>query len=245
MDWIEPNFAGPSPFLPPEEVRLINLRKDGRLDTPVDPHTGLVDRQGLMFMIRGTVVPEYDFRAPHIRSKSSDHHLQWPHNRFGKSFRNRKSRRTNITPIAHNWVHEATLPSNEVSAEVEHDYTEAHELADEMRTIANHPMYIGRETLRIYREVYPDMTHENIDILRREVREDKKLDLEFAFDAFALTFERARMAPAEFQVINYSEVPLRGVDDMMKVVSQINKTLRMEAELDQMILDGKVDAPIR
>ncbi len=240
MDWVEPNFAKPSPFLPPEEVRLINLRKDGRLETPVDPHTGIVDRQALMQLMRETVVPEYTFRAPHIGAQKSDHHLQWPHYRFESVFRNRRTRRTNIAPIAHNWIHESTFPPAALSEEVEREYTGGQVFADELRSIASHPMYIGREALRIYREVYPHMGTEQRDIVRREVREDKKLDLEFAFDSFSHIFEQARTAPAEFQVINYDEVRLDNVTDMMHVVHLINKSLKQQAELDQMILDGAV-----
>ncbi|MEO6109901.1 MAG: hypothetical protein ABIP50_02745 [Candidatus Saccharimonadales bacterium] len=240
-EWIEPNFAGPTPFLPPEAVRLHDLRKDGRKPTPVDTRTKLVDRRALMIMARESVVPGYDWRAPEVKKKTSNHHLHWPHFQDANSFRNSGSRRTNIAPIAHNWIHELTVPPDAVGEDVEHDYTEAQEYAIELRTIANHPLFLGRETVRIHKEVSAAFQNEYFVLSKQEVRQDIKLDLAFAFDSFAAVFERARQAPIEFQVIDYEARQLRGVHDMMSIAREIGATIRREAELDQKILDGAVD----
>ena len=77
-----------------------------------------------------------------------------------------------------------------------------------------------------------------MSVYRREIREDKKIDLEEAFDIFSGVFEQAKNAPMEFQVVEYKALQLRSVDDMMKIAHFIGVTLRREAELDQLILDG-------
>ncbi|MFY9227807.1 MAG: hypothetical protein WAO28_00560 [Candidatus Microsaccharimonas sp.] len=240
-EWIEPNFAGPTPFLPPEEARVYDPRKEGRKPTPVNTVTKLVDRPALMIMTRDSVVPGYDWQAPEVRKKRSNHHLHWPHPRDSHGFRNRGSLRTNIRPIAHNWIHEFTIPPAAVGEETEHAFGEAEDFALEMRTIANHPLFLGRETLRINAELTALYGELPFLATKAEIREDKKLDLEFAFDSFSTVFERARRGPAEFQVIDYGSKPLRNVQDMMAIAHEISRTLRRQAELDQMILDRAVD----
>ncbi|RWZ78813.1 MAG: hypothetical protein EOT05_03640 [Candidatus Microsaccharimonas sossegonensis] len=60
--WIEPHYSNPaSPYIPPLEVRTYDLHKEGRLPTPVDEMTGLVDRRALVELVKSTVVPGYDW----------------------------------------------------------------------------------------------------------------------------------------------------------------------------------------
>lgn len=238
--WTEPNFSGPSPYLPPPEVLTYDPHKSGRIETPLDKR-GLTDRRALMFLMRETVVPEYDWTSPAMRRQTSNHHLQWPKAWYERNeFRNRGSNRTNIRPIAHNHVHNLTLPPPAPSAEVEYHFMEAQDYADEMKTIAGYPRFIGRETLRIYKEVYPELAGETLRLLRRDISEDVRLDLDAQFDAFSEVFEKAKEAPTEFQIIDYSQFELRNTDDMMKIARMIIKKAADDATMDQLILDGHI-----
>lgn len=243
LEWIEPNFANPTPYLPPPEVRVYDLQKEGRLDTPVHPDTGLVDRRALMFLIKSTVTPDYDWKTPVINRTTSDHHLQWPRSWYEyEKFRNHRSRRTNIRPVPHNWIHEVTRPAAPASRDVEYEYVEGREIGGMMRTVANHPQYLGRETLRIHREVYPTMDDLQLAVLRGEVKEDIRIDLETQLEDFSVLFEKAKAGAPEFQLIDYSSFELRNVADMMKIARKIGHQILEEATLDQRILDGEVEA---
>lgn len=241
MDWIEPNFASPSLYLPPQEVKLYDPRKEGRLETPVHSSTGLVDRQGLMFLIKSTVIPEYDWKSPAVTMQRNDHHLHWPHPWYeNKKFRNHGSRRTKIAPIAHNHIHDVTRPAAPASPDVEHEYIEGQSLADQMRSTVSYPLYIGRQTVRIYKEVYGDMPVEQLTAVKRDAHVDLQIDLEEQLDTFGQLFERAKAGPKEFQVIDYSEFQLNNVSDMMKISRRIIRQAVYEAEMDQKILNGEV-----
>jgi hypothetical protein len=243
-EWIEPNFARPTPFLPPEDVRLWDLRRDGRIPTPVDRETGLVDRKAFMYLLRASVAPEYRFRAAQVPVKKTRHHLHWPNENYkNKVFRNQGSLQADLEPIEHNWGHELTIPPDPVDSDVEDEYVDARELATLMRTTAHHPLYLGREAVKAHKEVYAGMEPTHFQVFRGEIREDVRLDLAEAFDIFAELFERARAGYSKFQVIDYQAETLKNVDDMMRIAKQIGKTVRLEAELDRLILDGHVEVP--
>lgn len=243
MDWIVPNFSSPSPYFPPPEVVTYDLHKEGRIKTPIHEDTKLVDRRALMLFVRSTVIPEYNWRSPVENRHTSNHHLHWPNKWYeNKSFRNHGSRRTTILPVAHRWIHELTIPPDPVNPDVEHEYLEGRLLADELRTVANHPLFLGRETLRIHKEVYDLIEFDQLAQLKKEIHIDLQVDLEQQLDTFGNLFEQAKAGPEQFQVIDYSQFQLRNVSDMMKISRRIVKQVREEAEMDQRILDGDLEA---
>lgn len=242
LDWIEPNFSGPSLYLPPAEVVTYDVRKEGRIDTPIHEDTKLVDRKALMFIIKGTVVPEYDWKSPVENTHTSDHHLHWPHPWYeNKSFRNHGSRRTKIMPVPHRWIHEITVPPNPASKDVEYLYLEGRELADGMRNAAGYPLFLGRETLRINKEVHDFISSEHLEQLKKDIQVDVQIDLDQQLENFGRMFDQAKTGPKEFQVIDYSKFELRSVSDMMKISRAIVKKVKEEAEMDQRILNGEID----
>ena len=132
LEWIEPGFSNPSPYYPPLEVRTYNPTTEGRLDTPLTT-TGIVDRKALMHLVRSTVVSEYNWRSEVIRKQTTNHHLQWPKAWYdSRDWRNHGSLRTNIAPIAHNWIHDITIPPPLPTKDVQHEYMQARRLADEI-----------------------------------------------------------------------------------------------------------------
>jgi len=240
LNWIEPNFSNPeSPFIPPLEARTYDLHKKGRLPTPIDKVTGLVDKRALVNLVKSTVVPGYDWTSPSVpRPTTTRHHLLWPHGWFDglKDLRNHGSLSSSMPRIAHNWTHDVTYPAAPPSRESAHEYVEARRLADKMQAIARNPAFLAKETLRINQEVVVDITEERLDILRFEIEEDKQIDLSHQLDIFSKLFEVAKSGPEEFQVIDYAGFELSTVPDMLRIAHKLGRQVTMEASIDKGLL---------
>lgn len=249
LDWEEPHFSNPeSPFIPPLEVRTYDLHKKGRLPTPVDKVTGLVDKRALVNLVINTVVPGYDWTSSHVPNlKTTRHHLLWPHAWYAgyEDLRNHGSLSSKMPRIAHNWAHEVTYPALPPSLEVSHEYVEARNLSDGMRTLAGHPAFLAKETLRINHEVFGSVDEESDNVLRGEIAEDKQIDLARQLEVFSKLFEAAKAGPKEFQVIDYAAFELNNVNDMLRIAHRIARHAVDEAAIDRGLIqqeDEKIAA---
>jgi hypothetical protein len=249
LNWIEPNFSNPeSPFVPPLAVRTYDLHKKGRLETPIHRDTGLVDKRALIHLVKNTVIPGYDWTSETVPvPKLTRHHLLWPHGWFEKikDLRDHGSLSARMPIIAHNWTHDVTRPAKPPTEEVAHHYEDAHEIADTMRTIARHPAFLAKETLRITQEVFVTFTDGELDILKGEIEEDKTIDLEHQYDIFSKLFEQAKEGPREFQVVDYASLELRNVTDMLRIANKIARQAMIEASIDRWLIpqeDAKIVA---
>ena len=240
LEWIEPNFSNPeSPFIPPLEARTYDLHKKGRLPTPIDKVTGLVDKRALVNLVKGTVVPGYDWTSPLVpKPTTTRHHLLWPRTWFDQQhdLRGHGSLSSSMPRIAHNWTHDVTYPAAPPTAEVGHDYMRGRSLANDMMVTARHPAFLAKETFRIHQEVYADLSQERLDTLMSDIKEDTYTDLTHQLETFSKLFDAAKAEPGEFQVIEYGNLELRNVKDMLRIAHKIGRQVTMEAAIDKELL---------
>ncbi|RWZ78812.1 MAG: hypothetical protein EOT05_03635 [Candidatus Microsaccharimonas sossegonensis] len=143
--------------------------------------------------------------------------------------------------IAHNWTHDVTYPAVPPTREVAIEYMKARTLADSMQTVARHPAFLAKETLRIYQEVYPHINEEQLHFFKLEIEEDKQLDLEHQLGIFSKLFEAAKAGPKEFQVIEYDSLALHNTADMLRISQKIARHVMNEASVDKRLLTQEND----
>lgn len=245
LGWIKPNYSNPeSPFIPPLEVRTYDLYKKGRLPTPTNTVTGITDRAALVNLVKGTVIPGYDWTSSHVpRPKRTRHHLSWPHAWYEglEDLRNHGSLSASMPQLAHNWAHEVTYPAEPPTKEAAHNYVEAYNLMDAMQATVKYPSVLARETLKINFEVFGAIEDEQLEILRAEIEEDKQIDLEHQLETFSKLFEAAKAGPKEFQVVNYDDMELRNVTDMLRIARKIGRQVIADASVDKLLIVQKQD----
>ena len=201
-------FSVPTTHLPPRELWLFDPTQEKELlPTPIDER-GLVDTMGLIALMKSTVAPGYEWDSPF----TDVHHLQWP-NRWYKEmesqetspdvFRNLAISKVRVPRVFHNWVHKTTEPPEMPSEEVMEYRIEAQRVA-----------------LSLFREVKIPKS-----IARRRGFDDEGLErlLVQRFDAFSNVFEQAKQSPREFQLLDYNQYELRGVDDMVLIGTKLGR----------------------
>jgi hypothetical protein len=245
LDWIEPHYSNPeSPYVPSLEVRTYDLHKKGRLPTPTNVVTGIVDRVALINLVKDTVIPGYDWTSSHVtRPKKTRHHLLWPHAWYEglEDLRNHGTLSAGMSQLAHSWAHEVTYPSKPPTAEAAHHYVEAYDLVDAMQVAAKYPSVLARETLKINFDVFGAIEDQQLETLRAEIEEDKHIDLEHQLETFSKLFEAAKAGPKEFQVVNYADMELQNVTDMLRIVRKIGRQVVANASVDRLLIVNKQD----
>ncbi len=186
--------------LPPLDVRQYDVRKQGRLETPLDER-GLVDLSELVALAKATVDPSYDWT-----SRENDvHHLQWAERHYDiasafvdadtKVFRNLVNRKVYVPRVFHNWVHHITEPSPVPSSEVMQYSIDAQRVALSLSRTAGLAMKLTRRA---------GIT---------ELQLQRRLDEEFI--NYNLYIENAREVPREFSLLAIEQLEARNVDEML------------------------------
>lgn len=199
----------PSIHLPPRDLWLFDPTSTNELlQTPLDER-GLVDPSALIALMKSTVDPEYKWQS----SFTDIHHLQWPDAWYERTdspvpdsphvFRNLAISKLRVPRVFHNWVHRITEPPPLPSDEVMKYRIEAQSVAIALfRQVRNSKAAVRKQQLG-------DGALEEL-LIRR-------------FDAFAETFETAKLTPREFQLINYSQEPLHDTHDMVRIGTKLGR----------------------
>lgn len=193
-------------WLPPEELRLWDIEKEGKIDTPLDPN-GLVDLDMVVQHGKQMVDPEFSWVSPF----NDVHHLQWPGIDYrpdvapeiAQSFRELTQRKTYVPRRFHNWLHHLMhpplMPTEEVMVHAVKAEKATHALAATAQLAA-----------RLTRNPH--------------IPEGKLIQrLEEELDLYALYIENARLVPKEFQLLKLAEVEANSIDELLEANRKLGK----------------------
>lgn len=193
--------------LPPLDLQLHNLQRDGRIDTPLDDR-GLVELRELIYIVKQTVEPGYDWQS----SFNDVHHLEWParayqslpHSQLNpQEFRNLAISKAYVPRVFHNWVHRITEPPPVPDVEVMYYRTEAQRAA-----------FALFKTVRASRGLIRLKSLSEQELHSRLIQN---------FDEFSNDLELTRSIPAEFQLLDIADYTPRNIEDMFSIQSQLGK----------------------
>lgn len=184
--------------LPPLEVRLFNTETDDMIETPLDER-GLVDLDALVAVVKGTVVPEFNWAS----NQNTEHHLQWYERLYKEhdnpslavSFRGLSNRRAYIPKMFHNWTHRITLPPPVPSEDAMFYSVEAQRVAIFLSRTASDALRLTRS------KKFNDRT-----------LQDK---LDSAFEQYHIYLDNAREVPREFSLLKIEELEAKSVEEML------------------------------
>lgn len=180
--------------LPPRDVWLHNPRLCDRIETPLQPATGIVDLDALVTAVKSTIDPEFDWTS----TFNDVHHLQWHSAQYstplGRAFREQAQRKTYVPRLFHNWAHVITevppVPSEEAMR---------HSIAAQ-QSVFNMARTAGLAT-RLERMIA-------IPPSKLRARQQQE------FEKYMVYFENARLVPEEFSLLAVGEVEARTPDDL-------------------------------
>ncbi len=198
--------------LPPRDTWLYDPYADGRMPTPVDSETGLVDIRELIKQVKQTIKPTYDWQS----EKNDEHHLYWPNKWYDfetendtdpQRFRNLSSNKLTTPRIFHNWLHIVTEPVEPPDEKIMKYYMEAHYAAEALSKSIENVRGLAR---------------------RRWIEPDRRLRGEdYHYKEFFRIKDRISEVPPEIRLVDLSDYKPRSIDE----ISEISRRIKLNKSI--------------
>ena len=192
-------------WLPPREVRLWDIKRQGTIDTPLD-ELGMVDLDQLVEVGKQNVDSSFRWESPY----NDVHHLQWyaalypsDDDPLGHEFRELARRRALMPRLFHNWLHILTTVPPKPSPEVMRHAIDAERTARDLAKTAQKAVKLTRI---------------------KGIPEDKlAIRLDQEYENYTVCIENARLVPLEFQLLKLEELEAGSIEEMLAANKRLGK----------------------